>query len=198
MKQRIYFSSISLSNWTTLRLGRYHSRIPMTFHTRGQPFLSTYCGLSAWFSHCFALLLLPWYSNGLVIISRLSSVDLHPTSRVCNSSFLYHCVIDIISNSTHPFLPLWRSGEFQDDDCCWKHPDVLACCGWTVHLGTYSVPISNQPDCFWFRCRHLWPAAVVVYRDDRTPELLGGVSLPNTIFCAYLLSLHSAADHLRG
>ena len=89
--QQLHFSPISLYNWLrriTLRLGRCHRQI--TFSLPIQPFLSTYCGLLAWFSHCLALLLLPWYNNGLVIISRLLSVDLHPTPRVCNSGF---CII---------------------------------------------------------------------------------------------------------
>ena len=41
------------------------------------------------------LWLLPWYSNGLVIISRLLSAALLLTSRVCNFLFWYHHVIDV-------------------------------------------------------------------------------------------------------
>ena len=102
--QQLHFSPISLYNWLrriTLRLGRCHRQI--TFSLPIQPFLSTYCGLLAWFSHCLALLLLPWYNNGLVIISRLLSVDLHPTPRVCNSGF---CIIaSLIFFKQHSSVP---------------------------------------------------------------------------------------------
>ena len=89
--QRLHFLPISLSNWLrriTLRLGRCHRR--MTFDQPIQRFLSTYCGLLAWLLHWVVLLLLPWYNNGLAIISRPLSVGLHPTSRVCNFGF---CII---------------------------------------------------------------------------------------------------------
>ena len=140
------------------------------------------------------LLLLPWYNNGLVIISRPLGVDLHPTSRVCNSGFCIIASLIFFSNSTHPFLPLWRSREFQDDDYSWKHPDDFAYRGFAVHFGAYSVPVFSQLDCCRCRSRHLSPIGVVVFRIDHTPDHLGGVSLPNTVFGACSLCRHLADE----
>ena len=193
--QRLHFSPISLYNCLrriTPRLGRCHHR--MTFDQPILLFLSTYCGLSAWFSHWVVLFLPPWCNDGLAIISRPLSVDLHPMSRVCNCTFLYHFAIDIFSNSTYTLLPLRRSAEFQDDGRSWKHPGGLACRGCTVYIGTYSVPIFSQPDCGSCRSRHLSPVGVVVFRNDHTPEYLGGVSLSNPIFDAHSLCCHLADE----
>ena len=101
----------------------------------------------------------------------------------------------IFSNSTHPLFPFWGSGEFQDDDYRWKYPDGLTCRGFAVHLGTHPVPIFSQSGCCWCRSRHLSPVGVVVFRNDDTPQHLGGVSLPNPIFGAYSLSRHLADEH---
>ena len=193
--QRLHFLPISLYNCLRRiapRLGRCHHR--MTFDQPIQRFLSTYCGLLAWLLHWVVLFLLPWCNNGLVIINRLSSVDLHPMLRVCNSGFCIIASLIFFPNSTHPFLPLWGSGEFQDDDYRWKHPDVLTCRGCTVHIGTYSAPIFSQPDCGRCHPRHLSPIGIIVFWDDHTPDHLGGVSLPNTVFGACSLCRHLADE----